>query len=164
MKPVVGVIIALIIVGGGWYFYTNQQIGESMEKDGESMMEDAHDKEAAMIKNAFPYKGDLEDVSGGEATGAVKAQYMEGTYTLVATFEGLEDPKGTDFYEGWVVRRGDEMSVVSTGMVKEEEVGYVNLFTSDVDLTDHDFYVLTLEPDDGDPAPAAHIVEGELSK
>ena len=191
MKLGIGLIIAIIVVGGGWYLYTNQPAnptaealpkgGGSMEKDGEvmekksddammkeddgAMMEDdTHGGEVMMKEDGFDYNGTLDDVSGGSAAGDAKARFKDGAYELVATFEGLPDPQGTDFYEGWVVRRGANMSVVSTGRVEEEAVGYLNLYMSSDDLTDHDFYVLTLEPDDGDPAPAAHILEGVLTK
>jgi len=40
----------------------------------------------------------------------------------------------------------------------------MNNFTSDIDYSSYDFYVLTLEPNDGDPAPADHIVEGAVMK
>lgn len=109
---------------------------------------------------SYQYYGQLEDVSGGLSSGIVRATFDE-TYKMVATFENLPDPEGTDFYEGWVVIPGS--SVLSTG--KAEKIGgeYVNEFRSTEDLTDHTFYVLTLEPDDGDPAPAEHILEGTMS-
>lgn len=40
----------------------------------------------------------------------------------------------------------------------------MNTYSSGEDLTDHNFYVLTIEPDDGNPAPADHIVEGTLKR
>jgi hypothetical protein len=52
----------------------------------------------------------------------------------------------------WIVRQ-DPLSVISTGRLEKDNEGYANVFKSDKNLTDHDFYVLTLEPDDGDPAP-----------
>lgn len=85
-------------------------------------------------------------------------------YVLFGTFDNLPDPKGDDFYEGWIVRRGENFSVISTGkLVKNDTYGvYENFYMSNEDLTDHDFYVLTLEPNDDDPAPADHILEGTL--
>lgn len=108
------------------------------------------------------YSGDLVDVSGGEASGFVQVDYSEGDYQLVAVFENLPELEEGYFYEGWIVRRGENMSVLSTGKVEAPDGMYVNMFSSTEDLRDHDFYVLTLEPDDGDPAPAEHIVEGDI--
>ena len=80
------------------------------------------------------------------------------------TFENLPNPVGTDFYEGWIVRKGLRFDVISSGRVEKVGGVYTNTYSSGQDLTDHDFYVLTIEPDDGDPAPAGHILEGTLSK
>ena len=112
----------------------------------------------------FQHEGDLADVSGGTATGTARAGFNEGNYTLHATFVGLPEPEGTDFYEGWVVRKGADFDVISTGKVDKVNGVYENVYRSEQDLTDHSFYVLTIEPDDGDPAPAGHIVEGDMTQ
>lgn len=105
----------------------------------------------------------LADVTGGGSFGLAYTQYVDGTYTLVAKLGGLPEPAQGYFYEGWVVRRGDTPSVVSTGPAVVSGVWYGNVFSTTTDLSDHDFYVLTLEPDDGDPAPAEHILEGVIN-
>jgi len=115
-----------------------------------------------MIRQDYAYSGELKDVTGGNATGTAKADY--GTeYFLYVTFENLLEPEGTDFYEGWIVR-SSPFNFISTGRVQKIAGQYMNLYNSDQDLTDHDFYVLTIEPDDNDPAPAGHVVEGRMTK
>ena len=104
----------------------------------------------------------LADVTGGESYGLAYAQTQAGTYSLIAKMGNLPEPGEGYFYEGWIVRRGAEMSVISTGKAELIEDQYINVYQSSSDLLDHDFYVLTLEPDDGDPAPAEHILEGTL--
>jgi hypothetical protein len=106
--------------------------------------------------------GGLADVTGGSAYGLARAIYENGKYQIVATTGGLTEPSDEYFYEGWVVRRGNDLSVISTGVLEVVDGEYVNTYMSATDLTDHDFYVLTLEPNDGDPAPAEHILEGTL--
>jgi len=102
----------------------------------------------------------LEDVANGNSSGQAMAGYSEEGYRMIATFKNLPEPKGTDFYEGWLVQKSP-LDVISTGVVEKNQDGvYVDTFVSADDLTSHDFYVLTIEPDDGDPAPADHIVEG----
>lgn len=120
----------------------------------------------------YQYNGELDDVTdgktirgvntGGNSFGIAQAAYLDSQYHLLATFENLPDPQGTDFYEGWVVRTGSRFNVISSGKLDKVGGAYQNVFTSAEDLTDHAFYVLTLEPDDGDPAPADHIVEGTM--
>jgi hypothetical protein len=117
-----------------------------------------------MDEMTFDYSGELVDVSGGSATGTAMATFENGQYSLKATFKNLPDPQGSDFYEGWIVRRGSSFSVLSTGVAKIVDGAYINTYSSSKDLTDHDFYVLTIEPDDGDPAPAGHVLEGTMDK
>jgi hypothetical protein len=138
----------------------------------DAMMKEMDD---AMTSDAmgmtYDYEGVLDDVTGGEtvqgvntggtASGVARAVFAD-DYSLYVTFDGLPDPEGTDFYEGWIVRKGLAFDVISTGKVEMIDGQYVNLYMSGDDLTDHTFYVLTIEPDDGDPAPAGHVVEGTM--
>jgi hypothetical protein len=104
----------------------------------------------------------LADVTGGGSYGLAHAQFVGGKYSLVVEMGNLPVPGEGYFYEGWVVRRGESFSAVSTGRAEVVEEQYVNVFMSPTDYSDYDFYVLTLEPDDGDPAPDEHILEGTL--
>lgn len=104
----------------------------------------------------------LADVTGGGSFGLAFTQLDKSGFTLIAKMGNLPIPQEGFFYEGWIVRRGDTMSVVSTGKVQQVGEQTVNVFLSPTDFSDHDFYVLTLEPDDGDPAPAEHILEGTI--
>jgi len=108
------------------------------------------------------YLGELKDVDGGRVSGTVRSTYDDdkGAFVLVADFKNLPALEGTDFYEGWIVRKGIFFDVISMG----KAVGNTNAYMSETDLTDHAFYVLTVEPDDGDPAPAKHVLEGTLKK
>ncbi|MBD3330915.1 hypothetical protein GF354_05305 [Candidatus Peregrinibacteria bacterium] len=119
------------------------------------------DEIKAMGPGPFDIYGELSDVSGGNAEGQAGAQYTKAGYSLYARFSGLPHPEEGYFYEGWVVRQ-DPLSVLSTGKAERNLGDYINSYFSNDDLLDHDFYVLTLEPDDGDPAPAEHILEGTM--
>lgn len=114
----------------------------------------------------YNYVGQLEDVTGGSAQGGVSALYDGEKYVLFGEFPVLPELEEGFFYEGWVVRKGLKFSVISTGKLTtlSDADGLFNIYSSKKDLTDHDFYVLTVEPDDGDPAPAEHILEGTLKQ
>ncbi len=124
---------------------------------------------AVMAELVYSHQAQLVDVTdgnvvrgiatGNQATGRAVAGLSDEFYVLMASFEYLPQPQGTDFYEGWVVRR-DPLSVVSTGKLTSTDGVYTNTYLSTTDFTDHDLYVLTVEPSDGDPAPADHVVEG----
>jgi hypothetical protein len=109
----------------------------------------------------FRYSGALADVSGGSASGVAMQDSRFGEYMLHARFSGLPTTSNGDFYEGWIVRR-NPFHFISTGRVESVRGVMVNTYLSESNLLDHDFYVLTLEPDDGDPAPAKHILEGVM--
>lgn len=91
---------------------------------------------------------------------------LEGNWwntTLYGEFDYLPDAWSENFYEGRIVRKSP-LSIVSTWPLTKEWEMYIDTFTSwsAGDLSDHRHYVLTLEPNDGDPAPAEHILEGDL--
>ena len=97
----------------------------------------------------------------GKAAGKIEAGFIDENYKMYARFGNLPEPTDGAFYEGWLVKK-DTNSVISTGKAKYIDGKFVNTYTSAKDLTDHKFYVLTLEPNDGDPKPADHILEGTL--
>ncbi|MBP7018460.1 hypothetical protein KBB17_03090 [Candidatus Saccharibacteria bacterium] len=97
----------------------------------------------------------------GKAAGKVEAGFIDKSYKLYARFGNLPEPTGGAFYEGWLVNK-DTNSVISTGKAKYIDGKFVNTYTSTKDLSDHKFYVLTLEPDDSNPKPADHILEGNF--
>ena len=104
----------------------------------------------------------LADVTGGDSFGLAYAHFENGTYTMIAKMGNLPEPAQGYFYEGWLVRRGDLFSVLSVGRAVKTEKGYMSVYQSSLDLSDHAFYVLTLEPEDQKTAPEEHILEGSF--
>ncbi|MGB0757399.1 MAG: anti-sigma factor domain-containing protein [Patescibacteria group bacterium] len=177
------VILALIVIGG--YFVYQQDSATPAEQPDTVMMDDttpANDEmekqvsgdDAMAMKNMeYAYSGVLTDVTieqnvtrvdtGGNASGIAQADYSDGVYKLLATFENLPEPNGDDFYEGWIVRP-EPFNFISTGPVEKVDGVYTNTYMSGADLTDYPVYVLTIEPNDGDPAPDEHVVEGMMKK
>ena len=117
---------------------------------------------ALMGSTEFEFVGSLSDVTGGVSSGTAFSVFANEKYLLKVDIRDLPDPDDSHFYEGWIVRRGIKFNVISTGKVEGENGVYINRYASEKDLTDHTFYVLTLEPDDGNPAPAEHVLEGTL--
>jgi hypothetical protein len=125
-----------------------------------------------MKEMEYQYWGQLFDVTEaqpllngysteGGGSGIAMSSYQSGVYSLLAEFENVPRPSGADFLEGWIVRK-EPFNFISTGRVEEVDGIVTNAYTSAQDLSDYNFYVLTLEPDDGDPAPAEHILEGTM--
>ena len=175
--------VVLAVVAGYLLYQSNQNNQDdippretlTMTDEEKNMMEttqvanggsvDSAEMPAFEPEDEFDYAGELVDVSGGSASGFAMANFTNASdegYKMYATFENLPELEEGFFYEGWVVRRGNDFDVLSSGVAEKVDGKYVNTFVSNADLTDHDFYVLTLEPDDGDPAPAEHILEGTM--
>ena len=161
-------LAALVLVGAGCASTsaTPESVSDPIEplpvdNVGAEFMDEFEELEDAIIP-LVTQVSQLKDVTGGESTGLATVMYWEDNYDLSVMLYNLPELEEGFFYEGWIVRRGDDMSVISTGATTVENSIHLNIFESDNNFTDHDFYVLTLEPDDGDPAPAEHILEGVL--
>ena len=144
----------------------NEEVSDLME---EVTPEERQLFEGDFFNIPFTYSGSLEDVTGGEASGFAQAGFKEelsetqsGMYLLEVRLENLPELTENFFYEGWLVRRSPFVFISTGTLAKHTDGGDMNRFVSLKDYTPYDFYVLTLEPDDGDPAPAEHILEGEL--
>lgn len=170
IKVALLVLVFIVVVGIGYFVGrdVNAPSIDSAQKSSDNIVKQQPEAKPVI---EFDTTGVLTDVTSsaliqgtqfdGNATGVAKARFKD-RYELVATFSNLPTPSNDSFYEGWIVRKGSTNSVVSTGKVVEVDGVFSNEFNSETNLSDHTFYVLTLEPNDGDPAPADHIVEGEL--
>jgi hypothetical protein len=99
--------------------------------------------------------------NGNETWSASATSDTSGTH-VYAHFDDLPSAWNNNFYEGWIVRTTNGLSVLSTGELEYKDGKYVNDWHTTDDIADHTFYVLTLEPNDGDPAPADHILEAHV--
>lgn len=164
-KIIVTSVVSVIVISGiAWMVLDSSPKDETLKSDNINTSIDTVNvvNTNSSTEILYQYTGLLNDVSGGVGFGEAKANFEDNKYDLIVSFENLPVPSGTDYYEGWIVRN-DDQSVISTGKVIIENGIYMNNYTSEQDLTDHDYYILTLETDDGDPAPAKHILEGQLS-
>lgn len=106
----------------------------------------------------------LVDVAGGEAEGEAWIAMKDGKTFHKAVASDLPELTNGDFYEGWLVKRPATGELFSTGkMIFDEGFEMWKLdFEIEGDKKDHRSVVITLEPDDGNPAPAGHILEGKF--
>ncbi len=160
-KKYLVIIILIFLLASAGYVY-NKETNSPITNDKVIDNKITKVKQVENLKNITSYFGELLSTSKGKANGIAQASFKNNQYQLVARFQDLPDLQGTDFYEGWIVRKGLKFDVISTGKATKENGEFINTYSTNIDLTDHDFYVLTLEPNDGDPAPAEHILEGTL--
>jgi len=155
---IVGVVVAA-------FYLLRSNTPASVPANNEPLIESQISKEPM-------YKGQLTDVTKGEvrqvntngkAMGEAVVDFVDGEFTMMAVIVNLPQPANDDFYEGWLVQK-EPFKFISTGKTVQKEGAEVNTFSSNTDYSTYSRYVLTLEPNDGDPAPADHIVEGDLEK
>lgn len=185
---VIILVIALLLLGGYIAFVLidsktnmdvdNQALSQTENKEPSNNQEEAAKPDEELVQeipsNLYTHQGALEDVINNEVvskrrgivtsadtTGTARYGYIDGTYNLLVEFTDLPTPNNDDFYEGWIVRQSP-FAFISTGELKYEQDKWINEFSSDIDYSDYDFYVLTIEPNDGDPAPAGHVLEGYM--
>ena len=172
MKKIILLLAIFLLMGAGCNMANNLNQADDNENitakpsPTENQPENTNDNTVTpedTHMDIYSHTGVLEDVSGGQATGTASAFYGDGSTVLHTEFFGLPEPEGTDFYEGWLVRK-DPFDFISTGraVMGSEPGHYGNDYISAKNYIDYDFYVLTIEPDDGDPAPADHILEGTM--
>jgi hypothetical protein len=109
----------------------------------------------------FAY-GAMTEVGEYRANGVTQAHQFEDGYYLHTITLNVEPAADGYFYEGWIVKGP---SVISTGHLSNYfgDSRHSLRFTEDsADYTGHTKVIITLEPDDGNPAPAEHVAEGDL--
>lgn len=101
----------------------------------------------------------IADVTGGTSLGtAFRATEEEMFYHKVEA-SGLPSLEKGFFYEGWLV--GDE-GFFSTGRVLVIDGAGKLYFKALDDKSSFNGVVITIEPEDGNPAPDKHILEGSF--
>ncbi|MBI5370184.1 anti-sigma factor [Candidatus Uhrbacteria bacterium] len=104
----------------------------------------------------------LADVTGGGSFGLAFMTREDGSSIVVAKMGNLPTAPEGAHYEGWLVHRGDTLRAVDTGGVTVQGDQVINAFQSAEDLSDFNFYLLTLEASDNNATPGTHVLEGIL--
>jgi plastocyanin len=170
VKKILILIILLVAAGGLLIFAQSDDSEDADMKDEDEKMEETmpdstmmDDDWAAAIALAPSLA--LADVADSGAFGTAWLAIRNTiTYHRVIA-ENMTALTGTDFYEGWLVREPAPGGFVSTGRMEYDPVTKrASLeFQIEGDMSDYRGVVITLEPDDGDPAPAAHIIEARYA-
>ena len=162
---VVGLLVVLIVVGVVF-------LGDDAQSD------DAGDVEVVdvavgdevitdILDNSFE-QIDLADPDGRGYMGIARRGRENNLYTHVVVADLPAINTDAYFYEGWLVRPG-VLQFFSTGEMFAREDGKWGLVwevqerDQEEEVVDFTRAIITLEPRDGDPAPAAdHVLEGDF--
>jgi len=172
VKQIVGILAMLVlVVGGVWLVSRDEQeeevapeivleSSEQMEVELQSPMTEVEKQE---IEEKFASEGVemvvLKDVVGGQAVGTAWRQFDGEKFFHKVEANGLTALEKGFFYEGWLV---GEDGFFSTGRLGEIDGQGSLYYKADEDKSGFEGVVITLEPEDGDSAPAEHILEGNF--
>ncbi|MEX0910428.1 MAG: anti-sigma factor [Candidatus Paceibacterota bacterium] len=169
-KIIVSILLLLLVVLGILWFLSYQSNTDQIDNDEDTtslelnkdFSLDNQDKNLSFeyIINQAPTIV-LADVAETGAEGVASLAVVNNkTYHQVVA-QNMPVLTGGDFYEGWLVKDPASGQFFSTGeMIYDADTKQADLnFVIDGDKSDYRFVVITLEPNDGDPAPAKHIIE-----
>jgi hypothetical protein len=156
ITPILSLAALLVLIGAGCS--TTEAPRETATSTPVEAMEQM-EEQVAPAAQTFGFEVSFTNVSDmpeAEAQGYYDVRDGE---TRVAAIFNIDAPAPDYFYEGWLVCGGVPFS---TGALTKSGGVYENLFASTDLPTPCQLYVLTIEPDDGDPAPAGHVFDGKI--
>ena len=113
------------------------------------------------ITHVVPWQSIYGIAFDGTSTGEAWTITLNNMTQVYASFIWLPEIWPDFFYE-WRVVRKSPFDFISTWELMRAGDEYTNKWLSSGDYSEYTHYVLTLEPRDGDPAPAAHIFEWDM--
>lgn len=177
-KPffVLGVLALIVLVivaffGGGNKDGSDVLVGEMEEESGivgESVDETNEEPAVEVVEDddELFQQIDLTAVDGNVGSGIARRGVSGDLFSHVVVAELPPIDGMAFFYEGWLVKPG-VVEFFSTGemFIREDDkwglLWETDLLNARADLMEFEKVVITLEPRDGDPAPAPdHIIEG----
>jgi len=149
--------IACIMLVGANCQKTEEKTEENNNQPTEQKVEKTTEKD--IFANAPVIT--LKDVTGNNATGKAWIAYEDGkTYHKVVA-KNMPELQNEDFYEGWLTKDPSSLGFFSTGKMyfDKTENAWILEYEVDEDKSEYPNVVITLEPNDDNPAPAKHIIE-----
>lgn len=161
---IVLLLAPILVLGGILWFRSHRPAADTTAENTESTLVDLLEpgSEDAPIARARE-ETDLTDVRGGSSWAVASRQIEDAVFrhTIVANLPALAEGYA---YEGWLLVE-EPFLFFSTGTFQPNADGTFGLVWEGVRGKDYQHYtqvIVTLEPIDGDPAPAEHVLEGEF--
>lgn len=174
-RVIIGSALVLAVVVGGFLLVNrNQQKEEAVspeitlepsEQLTTELVPPMSEAEKQAIEDAFAKEGAemtlLKDVSGlaGAGVGTAWRQYDGTKFYHKIDANNLTMPDKGFFYEGWLVGSSGFFSTGRLAVISGRGTLY---YSTESDQTGFRGVVVTLEEEDGNPAPADHILEGSF--
>lgn len=128
-----------------------------------------------IYSTTFPIVIELSDVTFGQdidghltegkTKSYLRVNYDTATneYLLYATFNNMPKLRGGYYYEGWLVKK-EPFDIISTGQIVTIDQEFSNVYASSKNFMDHNFYIVTLEHNDGNSLAEIEILEGSFKQ
>lgn len=151
-------LLTLALIGGAGYFANT----DSGSRDAQTVVSVSDASvDALAVKSDLDQTLELRDAHGGATQARFTRKISRGHSSFSVIGELPKAEKGYT-YEVWAVE-SDPYKFMSLGkMVERTDAKYGLVFESNEDLRDFSDIIITLEKNDGDPAPSAHVLEGKF--
>lgn len=172
-KIIVGGLVVVLVISGIWVWKrgqkTEEPISPEITLESSKMINDSANLKPAMteteketIDTTFRENGAemtmLKDVNDGQSVGTAWRNFDK-KFNLKLDANRLSSPGKGFYYEGWLV---GSQGFFSIGRLAEEAgVGQL-YYSNEADKSEFKGVVVTLESEDGNPAPDKHILEGNF--
>ncbi len=136
-----------------------KKTGEELEVMAEEEIKQIREEVDAVLSTGGE-EINLQDVAGMGASGKVKRAFSDGKFYLRIEASGLRLPEKGYFYQGWLKKDDQYLSVgrMEVGLPGEGRLYY----TASGDRLEYNEVKVTLEPEDGNEAPAKAVLEGSF--
>lgn len=166
--------VAVILVGSGVFFYQKSKSADNLtvqpeitlepnEQMSEVLPEPMSEEEKQAIEDKFAREGAemtlLKNVNNGQAVGTAWRNFDGLKFYHKVDASGLSAIEKGYFYEGWLVTDNGFFSTGRMAIINSQGQLY---YISDSDKSNYRGIVITLEAEDGNPAPDKHILEGSF--
>jgi len=151
---VIGLLIVLVVVFGGRFLLRGRGGAPMITEEPASIVEERLEDTLGV---SIPDDLEKAVLMGAEGSGIATREIVEGKF-LHSVLADLPDPESGKFYEGWLGRNGE---YVPMGKLFSGKGGFILSYSSNVDMSDYNGVVVSLETSLGD-GPTEKILEGSF--
>lgn len=160
-RDIVFGVVIVAAIGGLIYFFSRPEEDLKVPEPQTLSVEDKIEESFNLEIPEDVDKAELKDVSGGGSS-AIATRNLEGGVFVHTILADLPDPEAGNYYQGWLVKEGEEDKAIPTGRFSMAKGGYLLEFSSQTDYSDYKEVVVTKKTTSG-KLPKDHILKGNFN-
>jgi len=143
-------IFIVFLIGAGFYFLRDLSLVRRQQENQKRKIEESdralkEDFVKVVVASPDTKETELVDLSAGELTGTVYVLRRDNNFFLVSQANLLEPDAGY-FYEGWLGKDRNDMSLSSLGRLEKiEDFPYILEYATEGEFADYKYFVITKE-------------------